>query len=741
MFSLNKSPNIPPPAEAAARLLATFLNITTLRLVLAALFAEGPHGDKYLNLTTLLKEVERQYENAGGLDGILRYREDFDGDVERRKRLKPLLEWKNEDANADARVWEGVVGEYLDRVLPSPSGDVNSPKSSQSGSSHSSGPNDSPPPAAEVTDRQHPLYRIPLLPRAGPPSLLDPLANGPHRFAINSKHWFLRGNFESEPVYSLCEAPVWRCKAKGIKFSDAKSVYLSVHEVYVRLATAAKQRTLDGMRVWLRKLERRQLYANIPVPGERLSVGVADAWGRELERVYQGGTYSPVLKQNGMTNVHPIAKARVPICKFHDPALRLDCDVNFGHELGVYNSKLIRTYTEIDPRVRPLLMLVKFWARRRDINNNAERTMSSYCYVLMVLNFLQLRGILPSLQALSRDMPRKVINVVPLRPLENESEDAKRKSVATTTYEGTPLTDSDSEDDLVDIRTIKGDVHPDDLTKGGMVRVDVTFLDDVRHPSLEAYTRVGKSIEKEGNVFGGTDGVASLLYGFFRYYGWTFKTKTDHIISVRTASVITGPHYQLRKWRGADPFAVDRNCAGGCQYVMHVVNEMRRATEGFYWCERGVVGVGEGVEGLFEKAERVVQIERGVEDRRREAEMFRGLCGGVMGGGAGTASRSELQLPAIPRGTGGKTRVQQERRILKRAMREGRLEEAIAWLSPLGRVVETKTVPVVKCVKASRPVSKPIWPRKEGVVVVPFEELRKRGWGGGGCNGAGGGVE
>ncbi|KAJ3032811.1 hypothetical protein HDV00_007132 [Rhizophlyctis rosea] len=189
----------------------------------------------------------------------------------------------------------------------------------------------------------------------------------------------------------------------------------------------------------------------------------------------------------------------------------------------------------------------------------------------MVLNFLQLRGILPSLQASSHDMPRNLINVVPLRSLENETDDAKRKAANTHVYEGTPFTDSDSEDDLVDIRTADGDVHPDDVSTGGLVMIDVRFLEDVGESLLDAYTRVWGEYGEGRDVFGGTDGVVTLLYGVFRYYGWTFKTKAEHIISVRTASVITGPHHQLPTWRGRsghvlvaeDPFAVDRNCARG----------------------------------------------------------------------------------------------------------------------------------------------------------------------------------
>ncbi|KAI8824542.1 uncharacterized protein EV422DRAFT_493059, partial [Fimicolochytrium jonesii] len=108
-----------------------------------------------------------------------------------------------------------------------------------------------------------------------------------------------------------------------------------------------------------------------------------------------------ILRRFGMQDVRPVASARVPICKFVHPETGLQCDANFGNELGVKNSLLLRTYTLIDPRVRPLVMLVKNWAKNRDLNDAADGgTITSYAYSLMVLNFLQIRGIIPSLQEL-----------------------------------------------------------------------------------------------------------------------------------------------------------------------------------------------------------------------------------------------------------------------------------------------------------------------------------------------------
>jgi DNA polymerase sigma len=47
----------------------------------------------------------------------------------------------------------------------------------------------------------------------------------------------------------------------------------------------------------------------------------------------------------------------------------LACDLNVNNTLALQNSKLIKAYVSIDPRVRPLAMVIKYWTKRRGIND------------------------------------------------------------------------------------------------------------------------------------------------------------------------------------------------------------------------------------------------------------------------------------------------------------------------------------------------------------------------------------
>jgi hypothetical protein len=79
----------------------------------------------------------------------------------------------------------------------------------------------------------------------------------------------------------------------------------------------------------------------------------------------------------GMEKVTCISAAKVPIVKIWDPELKLACDMNVNNTLALENTRMIRIYVEIDPRIRQLGMILKHWARRRVINDAG--TLSRLC--------------------------------------------------------------------------------------------------------------------------------------------------------------------------------------------------------------------------------------------------------------------------------------------------------------------------------------------------------------------------
>lgn len=72
---------------------------------------------------------------------------------------------------------------------------------------------------------------------------------------------------------------------------------------------------------------------------------------------------------DGMEKVVCVPSAKVPIVKIWDPELRLACDMNVNNTLALENTRMIKTYVQIDKRVRPLAMIIKYWTSRRILND------------------------------------------------------------------------------------------------------------------------------------------------------------------------------------------------------------------------------------------------------------------------------------------------------------------------------------------------------------------------------------
>ncbi|GFT31768.1 speckle targeted PIP5K1A-regulated poly(A) polymerase, partial [Nephila pilipes] len=97
--------------------------------------------------------------------------------------------------------------------------------------------------------------------------------------------------------------------------------------------------------------------------------------------------------------------ARCPIIKFVAifNGYKVPCDMSFHHRLALYNTKLLHFLGTIDPRVQPLMITLRFWAKC--LNYIGCGHLSSYCFTLLVIFFLQNieNPILPSVDLLMKD--------------------------------------------------------------------------------------------------------------------------------------------------------------------------------------------------------------------------------------------------------------------------------------------------------------------------------------------------
>lgn len=107
------------------------------------------------------------------------------------------------------------------------------------------------------------------------------------------------------------------------------------------------------------------------------------------------------LPELGFKVLDLIPQARKPLVTVEDTQGPLkEVDVSINNSLPLYNSQLLKAYSQLDERVRPLVLLVKVWAKGKRVCGAGEGNLSSYSWTIMVVYFLQLVGILPSLQLL-----------------------------------------------------------------------------------------------------------------------------------------------------------------------------------------------------------------------------------------------------------------------------------------------------------------------------------------------------
>ncbi|CDF32165.1 PAP/25A associated domain family protein [Chondrus crispus] len=180
-----------------------------------------------------------------------------------------------------------------------------------------------------------------------------------------------------------------------------------------------------------------------------------------------------IMEENNISILSKVLEARVPVIKMHDPKSKLQVDICVNNTLAVRNTELLKAYVDLDERFRYVCILVKLWAKRRDLNDAYHGTLSSYAYTLLVIHYLQTVSppVLPCLQ--------RMVN-------------GKRLS--------------------------KGQNVPKEMVGKGKSKLYNTYFD--------------RTVTPETFQSANHTPVHELLLGFFRYFTYTFRYSTD-LASIR----------------------------------------------------------------------------------------------------------------------------------------------------------------------------------------------------------------
>lgn len=97
----------------------------------------------------------------------------------------------------------------------------------------------------------------------------------------------------------------------------------------------------------------------------------------------------PLLLQHGKVQIiEEIPSAKVPILRLRFEN-RLDIDLSCQNTEALRNTRLLRAYASLDPRVRQLGVAVKLWAKAARVCGAAKGHLSSYTFTLMMIYFMQ----------------------------------------------------------------------------------------------------------------------------------------------------------------------------------------------------------------------------------------------------------------------------------------------------------------------------------------------------------------
>ena len=106
----------------------------------------------------------------------------------------------------------------------------------------------------------------------------------------------------------------------------------------------------------------------------------------------------------GCQNVEKVLHARVPIIKYSQQFAGLECDLSMSSTSGLYMSCLLHLWAGLDWRVRPLVAVVRQWARAQGLVKDIRPThfFTNFTLTLLVVCFLQQRHqMLPALDTLA----------------------------------------------------------------------------------------------------------------------------------------------------------------------------------------------------------------------------------------------------------------------------------------------------------------------------------------------------
>jgi DNA polymerase sigma len=96
-----------------------------------------------------------------------------------------------------------------------------------------------------------------------------------------------------------------------------------------------------------------------------------------------------LYKKSEYDNIDIRRTKRTKLINFNDKIFNVKIELMLNNYFGVLNSELIRMYCLYDSRCAIIINIIKDWSKLKNINGNFNNYLSSYCFTLLVIYFLQ----------------------------------------------------------------------------------------------------------------------------------------------------------------------------------------------------------------------------------------------------------------------------------------------------------------------------------------------------------------
>ena len=84
----------------------------------------------------------------------------------------------------------------------------------------------------------------------------------------------------------------------------------------------------------------------------------------------------------------------------------IQVDISWSNSIGIYKTALLSAYSNVDRRVRPLVLFVKHWSKTRKVADTRRGGMGSFAWCLLCIYFLMKVAkppIVPNLQSMATE--------------------------------------------------------------------------------------------------------------------------------------------------------------------------------------------------------------------------------------------------------------------------------------------------------------------------------------------------